>query len=456
MSQVYQIDLNKAFHNSHHHHSSKKGHKNRTKPTETGAPSGSRASARRFLAEAAVQPTPVIPKTATDKQVEKDLTRLNDGDAGAWAQLMKDIGGADNLSTYRTSDGLWSLMDLCGRISSSKTITLTNAATTLLDKGFQFQTRGPNGLVQNDEAPRYQWDANNGYCGETSFATAGLDNGDYISQYDARQYATGSQDDQLLLGDGSDAKLAAAMHLKMNEWNTDGGNTKDFLAWIKKELDAGCKVMIGLYTNENTFYGNTNPNAGQPDYDHIVTVTGISNGRIYFCDNGLYGNSASSGTPYEYSYPISAFEGTRQQANTPFANPDPSIPRNLYTLPDGDQNNYGVAIQGVQGSDETLPIHLLTNVNNEPNEIGKSNERPPATPVTLTGCITGLTPGKVYKIYVYDKFGKDAIPDSDFNKNSHMAAQCITFIATGSSYVFTNQIMSSDQIAYRVVPADGP
>ncbi len=41
-----------------------------------------------------------------------------------------------------------------------------------------------------DIPPRYQWNANNGYCGETSFISAGLYYGQYCSQWKARDIAS--------------------------------------------------------------------------------------------------------------------------------------------------------------------------------------------------------------------------------------------------------------------------
>ena len=126
-------------------------------------------------------------------------------------------------------------------------------------------------------------------------------------------------------------------------------------------------------------------------------------------------------------------------------------------MPDENKNNYGIAITGTTGSKETLPVHLLTNPNGEPNEIkdGK-NTRPTPTPITLTACITGLTKGKTYKIYIYNYNKLSYVADSNFNAHAKQAAECISFTATGSSYVMTKGIMSSDQIAFRVVPEDGP
>ena len=38
--------------------------------------------------------------------------------------------------------------------------------------------------------PRRQWEGNGGYCGETVMISAGLYYGQYVSQYDARAFAS--------------------------------------------------------------------------------------------------------------------------------------------------------------------------------------------------------------------------------------------------------------------------
>ena len=42
----------------------------------------------------------------------------------------------------------------------------------------------------NKIPPRYQWEHNGGYCGETSMISAGLYYGQYLSQYDVRTIAS--------------------------------------------------------------------------------------------------------------------------------------------------------------------------------------------------------------------------------------------------------------------------
>ena len=64
--------------------------------------------------------------------------------------------------------------------------------------------------------PREQWETNLGYCGEVALISAGLHYGQYLSQYDARDLATG---DQLTELDFSNAgRAAAGMLLTSESW----------------------------------------------------------------------------------------------------------------------------------------------------------------------------------------------------------------------------------------------
>src|SRR5580692_10667511 len=71
----------------------------------------------------------------------------------------------------------------------------------------------------NNIPPRYQWDANNGYCGEVSLISAGLYYGQYVSQYDIRALAIKNvpqNDGQLLIG-LNDQYAASQLHLNSIE-----------------------------------------------------------------------------------------------------------------------------------------------------------------------------------------------------------------------------------------------
>jgi hypothetical protein len=299
-----------------------------------------------------------------------------------------------------------------------------------------------------DIPPRLQWNANFGYCGETSLISAGLYYGQYISQYTARAVASDGtpqykHDSQLLLG-VNDGRAAIRMHLAAVRWNTKSEqNTDEFLRWVARNVERGYPVAIGVYTNERRF---GNKGSGDPSYDHIVPVTGVSASSLTFSDNGLWN---PTGKPrFAFTYPLATFPKTRAQANAPDGT--------VYALAN-DGRNYGIAVRGVVDADgETLPVRLSTSVKWERPAMRKhSNVRPRAMPLTLTIVVSNLKPGVEYRLYRYDRLGR--IPDGHFNANASNAEERRQFrISSGTTYTMTEDIMSDDVAAYRAVPRSAP
>ncbi len=314
---------------------------------------------------------------------------------------------------------------------------------------------------ENPIPPRYQWDANAGYCGEVSLISAGLYYGQYVSQYDARSIAIngGLQSKKQLLLGVNDTHAASQMHLNYIEWNTaEEESTPDFLVWVRQQVVQGYPVCIGIFTNEYRFYGNTNPLAGDGDYDHIVPVYAVDSyyslndptyhgdDILHFIDNGLWGDE--SNPPYFFSYAFDDFQASRRQANAKNGE--------IYSL-SNIGNNYGIAITGVMDlNGDTLPVRLATSVNDEVPPIKNGmNVRPEPMPLTLTITVSNLEPGVSYYLYRYDDFS--SVPNSQFNAHAKQASECWPVkISTGSVY-FMTQSISSDEIAvYRCVRADAP
>jgi len=307
--------------------------------------------------------------------------------------------------------------------------------------------------------PRIQWDANYGYCGETSFVSAGLNYGQYISQYDARAIASKNarqslESSQLLLG-VNDVAAAKAMHLNAVAKQAP---TPSFLTWVKSNVTAGYPVVMGVFVNQSRFYGTTNLNAGDSEYDHIVTVTGITSTHpltgpvTSYADDVLtftdHGEWTPNGLPQNtFSYPFATLPATRQQANAKTGA--------VYSLKNG--TDYGIAITGIIDlSRETVPVRLTTSTNAEiPAMVNGSNTRPAAKPVTLTATVSNLKPGTTYNLYRYNSMA--AVPDSNINANAAKAAQKWTIkIPSGSTYTMTQTIMSNEIAVYRAVPVGAP
>ncbi len=316
---------------------------------------------------------------------------------------------------------------------------------------------------KNDIPPRLEWNANFGYCGEIGLISAGLFYGQYMSQYTARSIASKNkpqnlQGSQLLLG-VNDQYAASKMHLHPIEWDTaQEQNTRQFLAWVKQNVVRGFPVSIGVYANQYLFYGDTNPHAGDADYDHIVVVTGISSNHalsdphyyaddiIYFSDNGLW---TGSGAPtYHFSYPFANFQANRTEANNPNGL--------IYSLAN-DGSNFGLALAGViDTTGKTLPIKVQTDVNYEKPEIKNGSNTPPKPmPLSLTITVSGLKPGVLYHLYRYNTIA--AVPNANFNAHANAAYEKWDIkIPTGSTYVMSQKIQSNEIAIYRAVKASAP
>jgi len=318
----------------------------------------------------------------------------------------------------------------------------------------------------NDIPPRLQWNANNGYCGEVSFINAGLYYGQYLSQFDVRAIASPNKnqnlaESQLLLG-RNDVFAATQMHLNVVAWeNSNKQSTAAFLTWIKSNILLKFPVIIGVFTNENKFYGSTNLDAGDPDYDHIVTVIGLSSKTpltipvtysgddiLQISDHGLWTGEGNSSPPYIFNYSFASFQGTRQQAN--------ASPAAVYTLPVGN-GNYGITVTGVTDLDgSTVPVRLATSARNEAPAMKEgSNTRPAPMPLTLTITVSNLKPNVNYNLYRYNSV--ESVPNSGFNKNASKASQkWPVIISSGSSFVSKLTIQSNEVAIFRSVPTTAP
>lgn len=221
--------------------------------------------------------------------------------------------------------------------------------------------------------PFYQWENNNGYCGEVSMMQAGMNNGQWISQFNARLLSgTGllqsgprgwckahnnqpHHNAQLLLEDPgtgvtgnyvyanakaylANARLSGESYTYLTGFKTPNlglAGYQDYLSWIKSETILGHQVTIGVLLQ----------GGDDPQYDHIVSVTAIGTNHsptdstyygddvLYFDDHGLYnlkgdslgdanpaipygaGSDKTRCTPYIFGYTFDSLAQTRGQAN---------------------------------------------------------------------------------------------------------------------------------------------
>jgi hypothetical protein len=216
--------------------------------------------------------------------------------------------------------------------------------------------------------PFYQWENNDGYCGEVSMMQAGLNNGQWMSQFNARlvcgtglsqsgpdgacaaHHGEVNYNAQLLIEDpgtrvsGPNRYANAALCLSNSRLHASTFDyTKQlpgmpgyqqYMSWIKKEVIGGQQVTVALLANGGT----------DPQYDHEITVLKIGTNHLpddptYYPDDVLYiddhGNYTLSGdrftgnpavppgagsdstgcTPYVFGYTFDSWANTRQGAN---------------------------------------------------------------------------------------------------------------------------------------------
>jgi hypothetical protein len=219
--------------------------------------------------------------------------------------------------------------------------------------------------------PFFQWENDDGYCGETGLIQAGLGLGQWTSQFNARLLcgAGGNGEDapvgtpllqsgpdgycaahagvpdynaQLLLeanAAANAATCAANMRLATTSYPAGENNVgmagyQDYMAWVKAETIAGSVVSVAVLDRAGT----------DSQYDHIVTVLRVETNHdvtdatyydddvLVFDDHGAYsyengiltgdralppgtGGDTGGCTPYVYAYRFGSLPATRAEAN---------------------------------------------------------------------------------------------------------------------------------------------
>ncbi len=358
--------------------------------------------------------------------------------------------------------------------------------------------------------PFYQWLNNNGYCGEVSLIEAGLANGQWISQYNARSIATPftaytqtgqrtgiSFYSQMLLDDFASPTTTSAVsygkaagHLKLKataypsaQQATGQAGYENFMLWIRARIVAGDQVTLGVV---DTFDNS-------PPYSHIVNVQRIeskyagtnttyhADDVLYVEDHGLvtYGGSnpavppgttsTSDCTPFVFGYSFAKWSSAVGSAKI-----------YGFLLPRSGAKNYAYAVSGVQDTQGvTLPVRVglsgnggamntIAGWNYESPMIGTStsggsvtNTAPTAATLTLSATVSGLTAGRFYNLYVYrftarPLLGPLPVPTANFNANANLASQKLTFLASATTYTATLNVPSSATVVFRAVAASAP
>jgi len=216
--------------------------------------------------------------------------------------------------------------------------------------------------------PFYQWENNDGYCGEVSMMQAGLNNGQWMSQFSARLICgTGLSQSgpdgacaahqghvdynaQLLMEDPgtgvtgpntyADAALClansrlSAATFNYSQQSSGLAGYEQYMSWVKAQVIAGHQVAIAVLLNGGS----------DPQYDHEVAVIKIGTNHsptdsayypddvVYFDDHGVYtkrghrftsnpaippgaGSDSPGCTPYVFGYTFASLAQTRAGAN---------------------------------------------------------------------------------------------------------------------------------------------
>jgi hypothetical protein len=216
--------------------------------------------------------------------------------------------------------------------------------------------------------PFYQWENNDGYCGEVSMMQAGLNNGQWMSQFNARLICgTGLSQSgpdgacaahknqvnfnaQLLIEDpgtgvsGPNTYANAALCLSNSQLSATTYNYsaqssgitgyEEYMSWVKQQVIDGHQVTLAVLFNGGS----------DPQYDHEVSVIKIgtnhsptdptyySDDVVYFDDHGVYtlsgtkftsnpaippgaGSDSKGCTPYVFGYTFGSLANTRAGAN---------------------------------------------------------------------------------------------------------------------------------------------
>ena len=245
----------------------------------------------------------------------------------------------------------------CSSANSASPVTQAEVDARAKDSGSSSCTQALLGYVPpatkatiaspRPPQPYYQWESNNGYCGEVSLLQAGMSNGIWASQYnvrllcglqsqgddgfpagtplsqsgpegycaanvDAMGVATADYASQLLLdvGDpaaGKNSVLTCANNAGLSATTFTASAALDgeaafeeYVSWIKSEVIAGHAVTAGVIEAGGT----------STDYDHIVSLASIGtnhavNDASFYADDVLYFEDHGAYT----------FEGSAEGAN---------------------------------------------------------------------------------------------------------------------------------------------
>lgn len=292
--------------------------------------------------------------------------------------------------------------------------------------------------------PFYQWENDNGYCGEVSMIQAGLNKGQWMSQFNARLICGATlpppnsstslsqsgpdgwcanhknlpdYNAQLLIEDpGSSAVVSASKYyanaatclansqlsgttypystgFQPQQANSDITGYQDYMSWVKSEVIKGHQVTVGVLIKYGT----------DPQYDHEVSVIAIGTKHItanppyhyydddvlLFDDHGAYtvvGNNLNKGNP---AIPYGASSDTSGCTPYVFGYTFGSLPQTRKGASVGSAHAYSIIIPGAPantstGGDGYLGTKAITGHNYGFSVSGAIDNSSELLPVRLT------------------------------------------------------------------------
>ena len=243
-----------------------------------------------------------------------------------------------------------------------------------------------------DVPPRYMWGWGpglSGYCGETSFQSALLLYGAWVS---AERVCYADGDAELLISVNDDT-AAKNLHLVYEVYEDFKSTAQEFLnGYLKAQIDRGAPVVLGFYELMK---------GGDSDYDHIMVVIGYDFDGTNVV--GIYHNDFFSQQTRYLGKTIKAtgasnphFITTRSKCQLSSA---PSQPYD-YCIPSGRQ--YAIALQGLNVPLNGIYTSVAVNSWKEPDwgREDKLHQAPVLQKYSLT--VKGLTAGAAYTILRFD------------------------------------------------------
>jgi hypothetical protein len=94
---------------------------------------------------------------------------------------------------------------------------------------------------------------------------------------------------------------------------------QDYLLWLKQQVRAGNPILIGVFINQWMDWNETDPNAGDPFYDHLLTVSGVDslyNDDLYHDTDYIYLEDHFNISSSILKIQFSKFPQTRAGANS--------------------------------------------------------------------------------------------------------------------------------------------